>query len=637
MSNLGTALSGLVNGFVAGREIRHGWDDRKDEKVRQKRADEIRDAAEQRAQESHDALMSARDQALRLGQQAWEDDQAMRDAYARGIEAADQGYVGGSMGATPDAQPAASPGQAQRVPNGAAAQVPAPAEVSRTASGGIIPDMAAAPAPARAPTSPSDAAQTGSLFSAPNTAPILRPDMQGPPVAPQGAQAPQDMAMGSVPTYSFEDWRQMSRTEREAADLPTSELGGQLYFDRFSVGMGAEPPRKAGRTNQQAIEAGEPLTPFQEDMRAVGGALRGVADGAGNTAALWGEQMANTGSDVLDTVNAPFRAASQYFTGEDKIGSAPRVDLNNDGRETSAISPVVDLMRPGYEVQEQEPAKAETKADTEIAAGATKAMNELGQSPDMQAAADGVPADALGAEPGQPLTDAQVRKGAATYMESWRENGAPLIMKELLRQGRVGEAQKLDEWMRSADAQKGMELWAQGTFQAQMGDLTGALETWMDAFNEAGYYDDGYEVVKEKTEIIKDSTGNPIGASVTFKNQETGEENSRIMTPDSMGEMFAMLLSPVEAFKASMERQKALQEALIAKQEADAKTARDLVVEDYKATRSAEDKAAQYLFEQGNGIMAGPEGGMTLDQARQRVLGSTPQLPDEDVPVLRAP
>jgi hypothetical protein len=38
------------------------------------------------------------------------------------------------------------------------------------------------------------------------------------------------------------DWRKMSRSERKAAGFPVSEIGAQLFFDRFGVGMGLVDP-----------------------------------------------------------------------------------------------------------------------------------------------------------------------------------------------------------------------------------------------------------------------------------------------------------------------------------------------------------------------------------------------------------
>lgn len=41
--------------------------------------------------------------------------------------------------------------------------------------------------------------------------------------------------------YTYEQWQGMTRTERVAAGLPTSQLGAQFYFNRFAAGIGDMP------------------------------------------------------------------------------------------------------------------------------------------------------------------------------------------------------------------------------------------------------------------------------------------------------------------------------------------------------------------------------------------------------------
>jgi hypothetical protein len=41
--------------------------------------------------------------------------------------------------------------------------------------------------------------------------------------------------------YTYAEWQGMTRTERVAAGLPTSQLGAQFYFNRFAAGIGDMP------------------------------------------------------------------------------------------------------------------------------------------------------------------------------------------------------------------------------------------------------------------------------------------------------------------------------------------------------------------------------------------------------------
>ena len=52
--------------------------------------------------------------------------------------------------------------------------------------------------------------------------------------SPELAQTVQQFQEGGP--VDFNDWQQMSRTDRKSAGLPTSDIGGQLFFDRFQLG-----------------------------------------------------------------------------------------------------------------------------------------------------------------------------------------------------------------------------------------------------------------------------------------------------------------------------------------------------------------------------------------------------------------
>jgi hypothetical protein len=45
-----------------------------------------------------------------------------------------------------------------------------------------------------------------------------------------------------VPPITYPEWLRMSRREREAAGLPVSPIGGELYFNRLGVGLGLNDP-----------------------------------------------------------------------------------------------------------------------------------------------------------------------------------------------------------------------------------------------------------------------------------------------------------------------------------------------------------------------------------------------------------
>lgn len=56
-------------------------------------------------------------------------------------------------------------------------------------------------------------------------------------VASTGGGTRKKAKSNPTPDYTYSQWREMSRSERKAAGLPVSEIGGQLEFKRFMAGI----------------------------------------------------------------------------------------------------------------------------------------------------------------------------------------------------------------------------------------------------------------------------------------------------------------------------------------------------------------------------------------------------------------
>lgn len=60
-------------------------------------------------------------------------------------------------------------------------------------------------------------------------------------------------------SHTYADWKEMSRKERETAGLPTSLIGAQIYFNRFGVGITGKEPEPADET-EATVESGDTYT-----------------------------------------------------------------------------------------------------------------------------------------------------------------------------------------------------------------------------------------------------------------------------------------------------------------------------------------------------------------------------------------
>ena len=72
----------------------------------------------------------------------------------------------------------------------------------------------------------------------------------------------------------------------------------------------------------------------------------------------------------------------------------------------------------------------------------------------------------------------------------------------------------------------------------------------MAAYNASGYFDDGMDVVKEKSTLIKNDAGDVVGVTLTMRNQATGEEITQTDSIDGFIQKAAWIPSPEKAFEA---------------------------------------------------------------------------------------
>lgn len=111
---------------------------------------------------------------------------------------------------------------------------------------------------------------------------------------------------------TFEDWQRMSRSERKAAGLPVSAIGGQLAFDRMATGI-------SGNAREFILRDGqEPEKVVRSDYNALG--LSPEADA-----------MVSGG---LRTIGEPINAFNRAFTNMFTLGSLDEIEGAADAAMT---------------------------------------------------------------------------------------------------------------------------------------------------------------------------------------------------------------------------------------------------------------------------------------------------------------
>ena len=662
--SIGSGLAAAVNGFIDGRQVKHGWEDRKINQKRQTRLDELREAAEVRAEESHDLDMetgglmnSARRQAIRAGDREWDDQNRYRAAVDADLALAEKAMRAPDLSAQLD-----------------------PATVSTSGGGGLLAQQIADAQ--RAATTPALGAVRPA--AADDRAQAIAEHRAGMPAPAAGA-----VSLGAVRPAQEDDRAQAIEEFRTGRATPGGPrpLASTGYVDLMRVRPdGMFIANRAPQTDDEkralleAAKAGKLATSQEREAQqreidantaldmpyewGAQGNLVGDLDRVGrlgqraanDTLARAGEMAVNGAVSGIQNLNAPLQALSRYATGEDHIGAPQRVDLNSDGKRESTATPIAESWG-AIRAEPQPKAKAAAPAPKHapaaagdaapesakvVASTAAKAVDAVADSqPSVKAAIEAVPAKDLGVSRSKPMTAPQREKAGRTLMESYIATGAPNVTRELIRQGRLDDAKKFDAWVKDSRAADGMAAWGRGIFAALQGDADSAAESFMDAYNASGYFDDGMDVVKEKSTLIKNDAGDVVGVTLTMRNQATGEEITQTDSIDGFIQKAAWITSPEKAFEASQARLAAQQEALLKAEEERRKVATRLVETDYAKTidlardmfakSQAQAKEAREAAMLTGEADAAPEP-MTWDDAfreAQRIMVEGPSLPNQ--------
>lgn len=136
------------------------------------------------------------------------------------------------------------------------------------------------------------------------------------------------------------------------------------------------------------------------------------------------------------------------------------------------------------------------------------------------------------------------------FMDHYRKVAVPQIVEHYLATGNIEAAKQFEAWSEDEVVKAGKKAWGLGMIAAEMGDEDGFMTHMTDAFNAPGYFEDGYEIVPEKSGILRGEGGQSTGAYITVRDQDTGSEQK--IDFDSVEDFirFGMLaLSPEAVFE----------------------------------------------------------------------------------------
>lgn len=148
-----------------------------------------------------------------------------------------------------------------------------------------------------------------------------------------------------------------------------------------------------------------------------------------------------------------------------------------------------------------------------------------------------------------PQTPAQAERAAESYADTYRRVGAPYVEEQLLRLGRVADAQVYRDWTTAESTRSGLEAYGQAAFAAARGDMDGFSNAVIDLYNNEDFFPDGFTVDREQSQFIKDADGNILGAQVALVDKDG---NVSMQTWEGMDDMVVDVLnmvSPERAFE----------------------------------------------------------------------------------------
>lgn len=533
-------IAGFVEGFMGGVDKKNEWKDRKRDQKRQDKLDEMSSA-------EHERRMRILDQQIASTDKSVADQNFFEQSYQSAVDATKASMDGSAPAApaAPGADLAATPGATSGLPPPSALLplgiptaeskgygergMPSVAELRDGNTPGTVnaPVVSSGPsfeAAGRSGPAPVVARGIPSTVQDPLAAAGVKRLPDGSLVAPAPSPAIADELHGQGPAGV-----RYLRTDEEIA----------ARNKRLGVKSDAEIAAEKAQAEAQQQE----LNDIFLRVRADGGPLipPDVRDAAR-------EDLASRAPSALSLAPAPPTKA-----GADGIGKPPMEALSDTWQ--NATKPIRNYAPTG---------KAPATAAPEVRAlsdTAAKAMAET-TTPAMEATAAAAGRGLPEVKPGKTPSEETRTKYAASFMDHYREVGAPMVYEALVSKGEFEKAEAFRTFLDRDETKAGMDNWAKAAFAASVGDMDTFSEEIMEAYDRLDYFPDGTTIVREESGFTKDRDGNITGAKLTFKDAKTNNTWDQVFSdPNDLVRLGITLLAPEQAFEYYFQEQQAASEA----------------------------------------------------------------------------
>lgn len=576
-------IAGFVQGFIDGRDTRNRWDDRKLDRKRQERFDEIAVGQDKRAADEHARRMRIYDQQIAATDKSVSDTAEMEKVYAGSVDAANAAMEADAANPLPDgpAAPAGTPmSQMPSMPLGLPV---APNRAAAAMMDRMPADKLAAQAQAQALPSSLPLGLPGKSSGVAPPAALVAAAAKGPVRAPSTAAPAMGLPSVNDPLAAAGVKRRADGTL--VAPAPSAAIADELYQ------QGPAGVRYLRTPDENAMIPG----------------TKESADAAARKAAAEAEEANRRQKMILagiaelpGTANAGIRTqAAEKLAAMTPASSGPPI-------KPGAVGPTVQnapKAAPPASAPPMVRGLAQTAVDA-MTQTATPAMQEA-----TAAASKGMPAPAAGGAKSAAARD----KYAKGFMDYYIEKGAPMVVEAFIKKGQFDKALAFQDFMQRQETKAGMDDWAKAAFAASVGDMDTFSKHIMSAYNRLDYFGDNTVIVEDQSGFTRDKAGNITGAKITFKDEKTGNTFDQVFTdPNDLVRMGITLLAPEQAFEYYAQQQQAAQQAamgLTPKEAAEAAAKKD------SETAKRVDDIAKTIYE-GSKQLDGTYA-MTYEEARR--------------------
>jgi len=576
---VGYAVSGFVDGFFKGRDWRDAKEDRKLDRERQKRLDELK---------LREFGLREQDFAMRKRAADLQYSEAEREIARRAEEqaffeqmAASAPGAGGGMGVLPagggidtSAYPVGVP-QGQPMSSPVAPAAPArPAAPAAPRLGFGVTTTAPSPAmPPQANNLPPEGLPITNVQPVQGTLP-QPPAPPVPGIPPLLAQNPDGTISAARPPRSAE----------EKAALVEAAKTGKLTASPPAVP--AVPPGGLGVNVNAPQEVDQSRSGFVQDVQQFN-RKGAISSGAGDIATAL--TTGRDGGPAASGAAQFFAGIGDYFTKTPegaKLSAARRDERakaaewyrSPAAREIFSANP--DMMQAaaadpeGFYRQAAKASTPPTKAQESVAAAETAAT----ASPAAVAGAETTKQVAqqvnlsFGLKPGETLTPKQVKSAADATVDWYYENALPKMVEFYVGRGEMEKARALVDLTESRQGKLALQDRSAGLFKIINGDIDGGFDLMLSSFKRYGYVDESYQLDEDETGIVRDAEGGFAGLRMVFKDSKTGDTMEQVFGSLDEAISYGMQMTDPNTMIEMLAAQKAAskEQGLTVKEEVDA-------------------------------------------------------------------